>query len=537
MSEQRLSLLIAGGGILCLFLQLVVSLADNPVKRAQIAAHEVANKSVRQRAEKRMTRLSGRLAAALGEGNKNVVQSELDLTVQTDPEIVEVGIVDNDMMVVASSDASRVAKPLAGPAEQLVHQAFEAGRIARIIESPADQRVLLAQPLSSPQQGFLAMIYLVVTTAGVEDDLSKVVQALHPPRVPAWLTIGLGLLGLGAALIMLVVGEHRQMQQALHLQEVVEQMAMGHFEARIDPQDVPHFGGIAERLNSMATEVQALQQDAMAASEEASRKEQQLQEAQEVQKALMPDVRRFSRGPLQLCGSYRSASKMSGDWWNQFPLDEHRTLLVLADVVGHGIGPAVFGAIAYGCAQQLYHDRAAGLRPEVLLSNLNHAISSMARGKYTMSCFAVILDTQEGKLTFASGAHAFPLLYRPRDSQKPFIPLVAAGSPLGSDKDAKFEANAQDFRPGDMLICYTDGLIEATNANGDQFGDKRVRQTVQKHQSHNVEEICEVLFREVARFVGREELDDDLTLVVARHAAAISGVIPTASIASPDSST
>ena len=61
MSEQRLSMLVAGGGILCLLLQLIVSLTDNPAKRAQLAAHEVAFKSVKLRAEKRATRLSSRL--------------------------------------------------------------------------------------------------------------------------------------------------------------------------------------------------------------------------------------------------------------------------------------------------------------------------------------------------------------------------------------------------------------------------------------------------------------------------------------------
>jgi serine phosphatase RsbU (regulator of sigma subunit) len=173
--------------------------------------------------------------------------------------------------------------------------------------------------------------------------------------------------------------------------------------------------------------------------------------------------------------------------------------------------------MAYGCAQQLHQDLASALRPEVLLYHLNHAIAGATRGKFTMSCFAAIIDMKENKLTFASGAHAFPLLLRARDQQKPFIPLVAAGSPLGSVVDAKFEANTQPFEPGDLLICYTDGLIEAANPNGDQFGDKRVRQTVQKNQGRNVEEICEALLGEVARFVVTDVLEDDQTLVVARH--------------------
>lgn len=520
MSEQRLSLLIAGGGILCLLLQLVVSLTDNPTRRAQQMAQKVAIESVQQRAEKRVNRLGSRLGAALAEGNAKVMQMELDSAVQADPEIVEIGLVDKDkdLTVLSCSDASRVGKPMAGPADAVVRGASNAGYVRRAEVVLTEQKVSLVVPVRS-QQSVLAMLYIVLTTAGLEDDLGTVVRAMQPPRVPAWLTIGLGLLGLGAALAMLLSADRKQLQESLRVQEIVEQMAMGHFEARIDPLDVPHLTGVAERLNAMAEQVQLLQQAQAAGEEHATRVEQELQDAQVVQQTLMPDVRRIARGPLQLCGVYRSASKLSGDWWQYYPLDENRTLLVLADVVGHGIGSAVVGAMAYGCAAQMHEDLQSGLRPESLLHRLNQAIWSTTRGKFTMSCFAAIIDTKLSQLTFASGAHAFPLLFRSRDQQKPFVPLVAEGSPLGSSDQSKFQAKTQAFEPGDLLICYTDGLIEAPNATGDQFGDRRVRQTVQRCYTRNVEEICENLLGEVSRFVGSAELEDDQTLVVARHAA------------------
>jgi serine phosphatase RsbU (regulator of sigma subunit) len=518
MSEQRLSLLVAGGGILCLLLQLIVSLTDNPAKRAQAVSHEVAYKSVKLRAEKRAARLSPRLAQALSEGNRKLIESELERTMQADPEIVEVGIVDQDapLTVIACSDPARATKPLTGPAAEIVRESLAAGRIPRSVDARADQRVLVAQPLVH-QKAFMATLYMVLNTASVEDDLGQVILAMAPPRVPVWLTIGLGLVGLSVAIGMMLSAERKQQLEAVKLQEVVEQMGMGHFDARLDPADVPHHAGVAERLNAMAEQVQLLQQAQAEDSEHASRMAQELQDAQVVQQTLMPEVRRIARGPLQMCGVYRSASKLSGDWWNHFQLDEHRTLLVLADVVGHGIGSAVVGAMAYGCASQLYQESQGNLRPEMILTRLNETICATTRGKFTMSCFAVIIDTRTGTLTFASGAQAFPLLFRPNDSNKPFIPLVATGSPLGSSRESKFEANTQAFGPGDMLICYTDGLIEAANPGGDQFGDKRVRQTVQRNASRNVEEICEALLAEVGRFVGTAELEDDQTLVVARN--------------------
>lgn len=516
MSEHRIPIFIAGGGILCLLLQLVLSLADSPARRAQQVAQKVAIESVYLRSEKRAERLAQRLNQALAEGDQAKLQAELDLASQADPDLVEIGVVDHDLSVVASSEKGRIGKPLGGHAESLVKKAV-AGNFARQVESlPQNQRVVLALPVTG-QPGSSGLLYLELTTAEMEDGLGKVVTTVQPQRVPQWLTIGLGILGVGVALGMWLLNDRKRERQSMVVQEVAEQMAMGHFETRLSPAEVPSFAAIAERLNMMADQAALLQQTQLEGTAHTSRMAQELEDAQIVQQTLMPDVRRISRGALQLCGVYRSASKLSGDWWHYYPLDEHRTMLVMADVVGHGIGSAVVGAMAYGCAQQLHQEQGPKLRPELLLSRLNQAIGSTMRGKFTMSCFAAIIDIKECSITFASGAHAFPLLFRHRETNKPFIPLVAAGSPLGSSDGAKFVANTQPFEPGDILICYTDGLIEAQNGNGDQFGDKRVRQTVQRGSNRNVEEICEMLIGEVSRFVGSASLEDDQTLVVARH--------------------
>lgn len=522
MSEQRLSLLIAGGGILCLLIQLFVSLTDNPAKTAQLASQEIAYKSMQIGVDKRASRLSARFGDYLAKSEVGRMQSELELAVQVDPSIVEVGVVDidKDRTVLASSDPTHTKKPISGPAERIVIDSANVGHVSRFEEQRDQQRVMLALPMKQ-QQGVVGTLYLVMTTAGLEDELGQVTMSLKRRPIPAWLTIGFGLFGLSAAVLMLVLADRKKEAESMRIQESLEQMAMGHTDVRLDPQELPHLGPIAERFNSLAEQVQLLQQEQASDNETASRMAQELKNAQIVQQTLMPDVRRINRGPLQLCGVYRSASKLSGDWWSQFPLDEHRTLLVLADVVGHGIAPAVVGAMGYGCASQLYQDHMDKLRPEKLLGQLNHAIWATTKGKYPMSCFAAILDTKENRLTFASAAHAFPLLYRPRDAQKPFIPLVASGSTIGSAADGKFEANTQAFEPGDMLICYTDGLIEAATATGDQFGDKRVRQTVAKIYQKNVEDICAGLLGEVSRFVGTAELEDDQTLVVARFGAPV----------------
>lgn len=513
MSEQRLALLFAVGGMICLFLAAGVSVIDSPTRRSQAATQRVAAETVRERADRRVQRLSARLLPVLQEGRSRDMQAMVELAAQVSPEVIEIGMVDSDQTVLACSDPARVGKTIGGPVLKVVQESAARGEV-RESDDPAGQRVLVAAPIGRPQA--LARLYVIETTAGVEDDLNRLV-VVHPARVPVWLTILLGFVGLATALLLFMLADRRQVLQAVRVQEVLEQMSMGYFEARLDPAEVPQLFGVAQRVNALGEQVQLIQEAQLEDTLQTSRLKEELQHAQVVQQTLMPDVRRIARGPLQLCGVYRSVSRLSGDWWNYYALDDHRTLLVLADVLGHGIGAAVVGAMAFGCAAQLHQDLQGNLRPDLLLQRFNRAIWTTTRGKYTMSCFAAIVDTEKNLLTYASGAHAFPLLYRLRDAQKPFVPLVVPGAPLGSSEAPEFTASTQPFEAGDLLVCYTDGLVEAANANGDPFGDKRVRQTVQRAAGRNVEEICELLLNEVSRFVGSAKLDDDQTLVVARN--------------------
>jgi hypothetical protein len=196
MSEKRIPLLIAAGGILCLLLQLVLSLTDSPARRAQLVAQKVAIESVYLRSEKRAERLAGRLNQALAAGDQAKLQAELDSAAQSDPDLVEIGVVDHDLSVVAASEKSRVGKPLTGHAEDLVRRSVTAGFVRKVEASPQSQRVMLAVPVTG-QPGSSGLLYLVLTTADMEDGLGRVVTTVQPQRIPSWLTIGLGILGVG----------------------------------------------------------------------------------------------------------------------------------------------------------------------------------------------------------------------------------------------------------------------------------------------------------------------------------------------------
>ena len=275
MSEQRIPLLIASGGILCLLLQLVLSITDSPTRRAQIVAQKVAIESVYLRSQKRAEKLGQRISAAMAEGDLAKLQAELDSAAQSDPDMVEIGVVDHDLMVVASSEKPRAGKPLVGHAETLLRKAVGEGFVRKVEASPQHQRVVLAVPVTG-QPGSKGLLYVELTTAEIEDGLGKVVTTVQPQRIPIWLTIGLGILGVGVALAMWVLGDRKREKQAMVVQEVAEQMAMGHFETRLTPVEVPSFAAIAERLNMMADQAQLLQQAQIEGTAHTSKMAQEL---------------------------------------------------------------------------------------------------------------------------------------------------------------------------------------------------------------------------------------------------------------------
>ena len=143
---------------------------------------DVYKRQVYLRSEKRAERLAQRLNQAMAAGDQSKLQAELDSASQSDPDIVEIGVVDHDLSVVASSEKTQVGKRITGHAEELLRKAVEAGFSRKVEASPQNQRVILAVPVTG-QPRSSGLLYLVLTTADMEDGLGRVVTTVQPQRV------------------------------------------------------------------------------------------------------------------------------------------------------------------------------------------------------------------------------------------------------------------------------------------------------------------------------------------------------------------
>jgi sigma-B regulation protein RsbU (phosphoserine phosphatase) len=226
-------------------------------------------------------------------------------------------------------------------------------------------------------------------------------------------------------------------------------------------------------------------------------------EARRIQQSLLP--RTVPRLPgFQLEVDWVPAGAVAGDWYDFIPLADGRLAMVLADVSGKGMPAALLMSAVRGILRSLA-PLANG--PSEVLARVNQLLlEDVPTGRYVTAIYAV-LDPAKRTLTFSSAGHPWPLLCH-GNSVRPLH--TDAGLPLGllpSQFTEHIVTLCHDFR----LLFYTDGISEALNREGQEFGSTRLEEVLATH-------VCSVpgLMEEVRRFGGETGLKDDATVILLR---------------------
>jgi serine phosphatase RsbU (regulator of sigma subunit) len=249
---------------------------------------------------------------------------------------------------------------------------------------------------------------------------------------------------------------------------------------------------------------------------EKARMEQELEVAKAIQETLVPTADPVDRGPLKFAGFYQPAAQTGGDWWTWHELGPDKVLLVIGDVTGHGVPSAMITAAAKAAcdvARQVHGDEVTVTK---LLEIMNYAIFESAQRRFVMTCFASIVDTKALTITYANAGHNFPYLFRAGDGKGEFGSLMIRGNRLGDDHTSKYEAKTTDLVPGDVLIWYTDGIVECENAKREEYGEKRFRASVRRAAALDAGEMRDAIVAEAAAYFDETPRKDDITMIVGR---------------------
>ena len=240
-----------------------------------------------------------------------------------------------------------------------------------------------------------------------------------------------------------------------------------------------------------------------------------LQIAREIQTWLLPGVPPQIPG-LALAYATRPANTVAGDYYDVFPrpgktTEENRVVLAVADVAGKSIPAAMLMATFQASLKTLSTAQVA--LPE-LASNMNrYACSNSQGGLRFTTAFLAEYDPIRRTVDYINAGHNNPILRR---SSGQIERLDVGGLPFGIMPEAKYESATVTLAPGDWLIIFTDGLVEAENARQDEYGEARLLSAIGINQALEPNEMLKRLMAEVDLFVGNTPQHDDVTCMLVK---------------------
>ncbi|OGK08854.1 MAG: hypothetical protein A2W80_06365 [Candidatus Riflebacteria bacterium GWC2_50_8] len=190
---------------------------------------------------------------------------------------------------------------------------------------------------------------------------------------------------------------------------------------------------------------------------------QEMQVARSVQETLWPETF-LSGDDWHLCGRCVTATELGGDHFDWFVLKDGRVLVVVGDVTGHGIAPAMVQASTKVWLSLLAENAVSAA---ALLQEINRLHFKYGAKRLYMTCWLGFYTPADGRLDFASAGHPYPLVLRPDAEPED---LTLPGMPLGVRAKPIIGSGQRMLAPGESLILYTDGLVETTSANGQMLG-------------------------------------------------------------------
>ena len=292
-----------------------------------------------------------------------------------------------------------------------------------------------------------------------------------------------------------------------------ERVRRGDFTHKIPIRSRDQLGELAESFNSMTSSIEELLQQ----KAEKERLEQELRIARNIQMSLLPQSALLMPG-LSLTAHCEPAREVGGDYYDYLPLDGNRLALLIADVAGKGTSAALYMAELKGIVLSLAERHSS---PRELLLDVNRILARHLDTRSFITMIYAIVDLEAQTLTYVRAGHC-PLIYLPGpySSCRGAQVLLPDGMVVGLNLDGGdlFERQLEEVTlplgPGDLCFLYTDGITEASNSDGDYFGDGRLSELLERHADLTSEELRERILREVRSFAGSAVQQDDMTMLI-----------------------
>jgi len=329
--------------------------------------------------------------------------------------------------------------------------------------------------------------------------------------------VAVGAIFLIVELVSLVAGIQlsRSITGAVHeMYEGTQHVKDADFSYRVPVKGNDQLAELTSSFNTMTEHLGRL----LVVAKEKERLESELTIAREVQDQLFPKDVPFTK-TLELKGVCHPARMVSGDYYDFMPMPHDSLAFAIGDVAGKGISAALLMATIQSTMRTQINTAAAAngsYKPPStakLVALLNRQLyANTAPEKYATFYFAMY-DEAQHTLTYTNAGHLSPLLVRNNEVSL----LEPTGTVVGAFPFAVYQEKSVTLEHGDMLVAYTDGLVEPENAYGEMYGEERLQDLLLKYNQADSSEIIARAMEAVVQWTGSSELQDDMTMVVARR--------------------
>jgi sigma-B regulation protein RsbU (phosphoserine phosphatase) len=309
----------------------------------------------------------------------------------------------------------------------------------------------------------------------------------------------------------------RSITGAVHeMYEGTQHVKDGDFTYRVPVKGSDQLAELTSSFNNMTQHLGQL----LVVAKEKERLESELTIAREVQDQLFPKDVPYTK-TLELKGVCRPARMVSGDYYDFLALTDHSLAFAIGDVAGKGISAALLMATI----QSTMRTQLGGWNgngngnllpppsPARLVATLNRQLyANTSLEKYATFYFAVYEETTHS-LSYTNAGHLSPMVVSAGGVQM----LGSTGTVVGAFPFARYEEKTVPLEHGDILVAYTDGVVEPENAYGEMFGEERLQDLLVKFAKADSSEIIARAMEAVDQWTGGGELQDDMTMVVARR--------------------
>jgi sigma-B regulation protein RsbU (phosphoserine phosphatase) len=238
--------------------------------------------------------------------------------------------------------------------------------------------------------------------------------------------------------------------------------------------------------------------------------EYQMALARDVQLSLLPRKEPSFPG-TEFALRYRTCEDIGGDFYDYVSTEDGRLYLILGDAEGHGIGAALLMARAGAYVRAILRNGISG--PAEVLHRVNALLCEGHESIALLPALCVCFDPGPGAIHYANAGHVPPLLYRASEGKS--YCLDSTGTLLGVGENQMFQEKETGLEKGDIVVCFTDGLIEATDRYQVPFRFERLHNIIGLNKDEKAATVADRIVSAWADYTGGK-LSDDMTLIVAK---------------------